>query len=135
MADFLEKKDLWFVSCSRFPLADNRSMNVMNKLGNVGLSLAATIVVDVPIEVAVERLVRFRSMTEADARARIERQASRETRLALATRVIDNSGDQQALAAQVADLWTWLQSLPPTSPEDLARYRAPRPKPAPPTPT
>ena len=97
--------------------------------------LAATIVVDVPIEVAVERLVRFRSMTEADARARIERQASRETRLALATRVIDNSGDQQALAAQVADLWTWLQSLPPTSPEDLARYRAPRPKPAPPTPT
>ena len=42
VADFLEKKDLWFVSCSRFPLADNRSMNVMNKLGNVGLSLAAT---------------------------------------------------------------------------------------------
>jgi len=39
----------------------------------------------------------------------------------------------KALATQVADLWTWLQSLPPTSPDDLASYRAPRPKPSPPT--
>lgn len=42
VVDFLEKRDLWFVSCSRFPLADGKSMPGMNKFGNVGLSLAAT---------------------------------------------------------------------------------------------
>jgi dephospho-CoA kinase len=83
--------------------------------------LAAIIVVDTPVDVAVERLVRDRGMSEADARARVARQASRDERLALADRVVDNAGDQAALEAQVADLWTWLQALPPT----------PRPDPAP----
>jgi dephospho-CoA kinase len=74
--------------------------------------MAATIVVDVPIETAVERLVHQRGMTEADARARIARQISREERLATADRVIDNAGDRAALEAQVDDLWAWLQTLP-----------------------
>jgi len=74
--------------------------------------MAATIVVDVPIETAVDRLVHQRGMTEADARARIARQISREERLATADRVIDNSGDRAALEAQVDDLWTWLHTLP-----------------------
>jgi hypothetical protein len=43
VADFLERKKLQFVSCSRFPLADMKSMPVMNKYGNVGLSMAATL--------------------------------------------------------------------------------------------
>lgn len=76
--------------------------------------MAATIVVDVPIETAVDRLVHQRGMTEADARARIARQISREERLATADRVIDNSGDRAALEAQVDDLWAWLQTLPHT---------------------
>ena len=74
--------------------------------------MAATIVVDVPIETAVERLVHQRGMTEADARARIARQISREERLATADRVIDNSGDRAALEAQVDELWAWLHTLP-----------------------
>jgi dephospho-CoA kinase len=74
--------------------------------------MAATIVVDVPIETAVERLVDQRGMTEADARARIARQISRDERLATADRVIDNSGDRAALEAQVDELWTWLHTLP-----------------------
>jgi len=74
--------------------------------------MAATIVVDVPIETAVERLVHQRGMTEADARARIARQISRDERLATADRVIDNSGDRAALEAQVDDLWAWLHTLP-----------------------
>ena len=74
--------------------------------------MAATIVVDVPIETAVERLVHQRGMTEADARARIARQISRDERLATADRVIDNSGDRAALEAQVDELWTWLHTLP-----------------------
>lgn len=40
--EFLLRKDLNFVSCSRFPLADNKSMRVMNKYGNIALSLAAS---------------------------------------------------------------------------------------------
>src|SRR5690606_9817045 len=55
--------------------------------------LAATIVVDVPVEVAVERLVSARGMDAADARNRIASQITREERLANATHVIDNSGD------------------------------------------
>jgi dephospho-CoA kinase len=74
--------------------------------------MAATIVVDVPIETAVERLVDQRGMTEADARARIARQISRDERLATADRVIDNSGDRAALEAQVDELWAWLHTLP-----------------------
>jgi dephospho-CoA kinase len=73
----------------------------------------AVVVVDVPVEVAVERLVQFRGFDEADARARIERQVSREKRLAAADRVIDNAGDRSALAAQVDDLWHWILALPP----------------------
>ena len=76
--------------------------------------MAATIVVDVPIETAVERLVHQRGMTEADARARIARQISRDERLAAADRVIDNSGDRAALEAQVDELWAWLHTLPHT---------------------
>lgn len=76
--------------------------------------MAATVVVDVPIEMAVDRLVHQRGMTEADARARVARQISRDERLATADRVLDNSGDRAALEAQVDDLWTWLQTLPHT---------------------
>jgi dephospho-CoA kinase len=67
--------------------------------------LAATIVVDVPVEVAVERLVKARGMDEADARNRIASQISREERLATATHVIDNAGDLDSLRTEVAALW------------------------------
>jgi dephospho-CoA kinase len=78
------------------------------------------VVVDVPVDVAVDRLVRFRAMDEADARARIGRQVTREERVAAADRVIDNSGDREALLAQVDELWTWILTLPPAPDEDPA---------------
>ena len=74
--------------------------------------LAATIVVDIPVEVAVERLVDQRGMDEADARARIDSQISREDRLATATHVIDNGGDRDSLIRQVDELWNELHDLP-----------------------
>ncbi len=74
--------------------------------------LAATIVVDVPHEVAIERLVTDRGMDVEDARARIASQISRDDRLATATHVIDNSGDLEALAARVDELWDELTALP-----------------------
>ena len=70
--------------------------------------LAATVVVDVPVETAVERLVAQRGMDEDDARARIASQVSREARRERATHVIDNSGDVQSLRAQVDALWAEL---------------------------
>ena len=49
----------------------------------------AVIVVDVPHEVQVERMVGDRGWTREDAEARIAAQASREDRLAVATYVVD----------------------------------------------
>jgi dephospho-CoA kinase len=74
--------------------------------------LAAIIVVDVPTDVAVERLVAQRGMSEADARARVAVQASRDDRLAKADIVIDNSGDRDALESRVAEVWDQIRALP-----------------------
>ena len=73
--------------------------------------MAALVVVDVDPEVAVARLVEQRGMREADARARIARQASREERLAKADLVIDNSGTLEDLGGQVDELWPRLLAL------------------------
>ncbi|MBX6382650.1 MAG: dephospho-CoA kinase [Microbispora sp.] len=63
------------------------------------------IVVDTPDEVRLERLRRFRGMAEADARARIAAQASREDRLKIADIVIGNEGTLEELDAQVEKVW------------------------------
>lgn len=78
--------------------------------------MAALVVVDVDPEVAVRRLVEQRGMAEADARARMARQASREDRLARADVVIDNGGDRAALVAQVDALWERISELAPVEP-------------------
>lgn len=83
-------------------------------------NVTAIVVVDCPVEVAVERLVRFRNMAEDDARARVARQVDRETRLAAATRVIDNAGDQAALERQLDEVWDWMRTLPTATAADLA---------------
>ncbi len=63
------------------------------------------IVVDTPDEVRLDRLLRFRGMPEADARARIAAQASREDRLRIADLVIRNDGSLDDLDAQVDKVW------------------------------
>ena len=63
------------------------------------------VVVDAPDEVRLERLRRFRNMPEADARARIAAQASREDRLRIADIVIGNEGSLEELDAQADKLW------------------------------
>jgi dephospho-CoA kinase len=72
----------------------------------------AVIVVDVDPEVAIRRLVEQRGMDEADARARIANQASREARRAVADRIIDNSGTMDDLRRQVDEVWAWIETLP-----------------------
>ena len=75
--------------------------------------LAGVIVVDLPIDVAVERLRADRGFFEADARARVAAQATREQRRAIADVVIDNSGDLEQLEAEVDRIWAWIQQLSP----------------------
>jgi dephospho-CoA kinase len=69
------------------------------------------VVVDVDPEVAVERLTTRRGMREADVRARMARQATREERLAKADVVIDNSGTPDDLALAVDAAWPRIVAL------------------------
>ena len=71
-------------------------------------AMAALVVVDVPTEVAVQRIVAERTITEDQVRSRIAAQLPRERRVAMADRVIDNSGDREALERQVDDVWAWI---------------------------
>ncbi|MEV0290238.1 dephospho-CoA kinase [Kribbella sp. NPDC050820] len=68
------------------------------------------LIVDVPVEVQVERLTAQRGMTEAEAKQRIASQASREQRLAVADVVVDNSGTLEDLDRRVGEVWEELQS-------------------------
>lgn len=67
------------------------------------------IVVDVPVQVQRDRAI-ARGLDPVDVDRRIEAQATREARLAVANSVIDNSGDLKATAAQVDSLWESLQA-------------------------
>ena len=67
------------------------------------------IVVDVPPEVQIERLVSQRGMTPDQAGARMNAQASREQRLEVADIVIDNSGSLADLDRRLAAVWADLQ--------------------------
>jgi dephospho-CoA kinase len=78
--------------------------------------LHAVVVVDTPEDVAVARLTSSRGFTEADARARISAQITREERRELVELVptgviIDNSGDRAALDAAINRAWAVLAPL------------------------
>lgn len=70
----------------------------------------AVLVVDVPVEIQVERLIRDRGMERADAEARIAAQATREQRLAIATHVLDNTGTLDQLHTRVHEVHAELTS-------------------------
>ncbi|MEU7885341.1 dephospho-CoA kinase [Microbispora bryophytorum] len=72
---------------------------------NLAARYDVVIVVDTPDEVRLERLLRLRGMREADARARIAAQASREERLRIADIVIGNEGSLGDLDAEVDKVW------------------------------
>jgi len=76
------------------------------------LALDAVVVVDVPPEVALERLTSQRGMSEEDARARQASQPSRAERLDGADFVVDNSDGPDQLEREVDRVWGELQRLP-----------------------
>ena len=68
----------------------------------------AVVVVDAPADVQVRRMVEERGWTREDALARMEAQASREDRRAIATYVIENDGTLDDLRHQVEDVYARL---------------------------
>jgi len=71
----------------------------------------AVVVVDTPVEMAVERLVGGRGLSEDDARGRVAAQISREERRAIADVVIDNSGDLDHLGREIERAWAVITAL------------------------
>ncbi|TYB54175.1 dephospho-CoA kinase [Nonomuraea sp. PA05] len=63
------------------------------------------IVVDAPDDLRIRRLSEHRGMPEADAKARIAAQATREERLAAADIVIPNDGSLEELDGRVDEVW------------------------------
>ena len=68
-------------------------------------SFDAVVVVDVPVETQVERMVSLRGLSREEAEARIAAQASREDRLAIATHVNENTGTLEDLRARVTEVF------------------------------
>ncbi|MGZ0178556.1 MAG: dephospho-CoA kinase [Acidimicrobiales bacterium] len=75
------------------------------------IELAGIVVVDTPTDVAIERLTTLRGFSTKDANARISSQVSRETRLAKADFVVDNSASLAALDDEIARCWQWMGEL------------------------
>lgn len=70
------------------------------------------LVVDVPPEIQLERLVGERGMSAEEARSRIASQASRDERLAAADLVVDNSGSLADLDRRIDEIWAELTGPP-----------------------
>lgn len=67
------------------------------------------VVVDASTETQLDRLVRLRGMSEADARARMAAQATREKRREIADIVIDNDVPLEELQRRVREVWDELR--------------------------
>jgi dephospho-CoA kinase len=80
---------------------------LLTETGQAG-SFDAVVVVDVPVETQVERMVSLRGMSPEDAQARVDAQASREERLAVATYVVDNTGTLEELRDRVHSVYAEL---------------------------
>ena len=77
--------------------------------GGRGDTFDAVIVVDCPPELQIARMMSDRGWTREDAESRIAAQAVREQRLAIATHIIDNTGDIDELRDRVVAVFVDLR--------------------------
>jgi dephospho-CoA kinase len=84
---------------------------LLAEVGRDRYPVAGVLVVDLPVDAAVARLMTDRGFSPEDARARVAAQATRDERRAIADVVIDNSGDLGHLRAEVDRAWAWIQQL------------------------
>jgi dephospho-CoA kinase len=82
-----------------------------------GFEYAAVIVVEAPLDVRLDRL-ESRGVPRDDARRRIELQASDEDRRKVATWVVDNGGDLDALERRIDDIWPELERMAAEPPDE-----------------
>lgn len=75
--------------------------------------------VDCKPQVQIERVMRTRNLSEADARTRLDAQGSFEDKLRLATVIIDNNGPKDATRVQVEKAWKQIQ---PNSARDKSAW-------------
>lgn len=73
----------------------------------------AVVVVDVPVATQLARLQQLRGLSVEEAQARVDAQASRDERLAIATHLIDNSGDLDELRVRAEGVYRELRKLDP----------------------
>ncbi|MGO9196057.1 MAG: dephospho-CoA kinase [Acidimicrobiales bacterium] len=73
--------------------------------------VAGVLVVDCPVDLAIDRLVAQREMDRADAERRVAAQSSREDRLRVADFIIMNMGSMDELRDMVARAWAWIEGL------------------------
>lgn len=69
------------------------------------LGMNGTILVDIPPDVQLERLQKRDGFTLDEAKKRIQAQMPREAKLALATVIVDNSGDTENTKRQLVTAW------------------------------
>jgi len=105
IGDIMQERMLEVAAPGRIVVFDVALLEIIRDRFEFG----AIVVVDAPPDRAVARLVEQRGFTEADARARIAAQISREERRRLADAVLDNSGDRAALDAEIERVWAWLE--------------------------
>lgn len=74
------------------------------------ITVPRIIAVDAPEELAVERSVKYLGLAEADVRARIASQISREEMLSRADLVIRNIGSKEDLDSEIHTAWRWITS-------------------------
>jgi dephospho-CoA kinase len=72
---------------------------------NLDAAMDGLVVVSVPEDLQLQRLIGREGLSETDARRRLAVQAPLQEKLARATWVIDNSGDLPATTAQVERVW------------------------------
>ena len=77
--------------------------------------VSGILVVDTPVDVAVQRLVAYRGFSEDDARARMKSQVPREKRLELADFVVRNDGEPSLLDEQIPKVLAWVSKLEETA--------------------
>lgn len=72
---------------------------------------AGIIVVDTPINTAIDRVVASRGMDRDAVAGRVAAQATREDRRRVASFIIDNSRDRSHLRVEVDRCWEWIEEL------------------------
>jgi dephospho-CoA kinase len=94
------------LAASGEPIAIYEAALIVEK--NLQAGMHGLIVVAIPEELQLERLVARDDIDESEARARVASQASLADKLAVADFVIDNSGSQVETESQVEELWEQL---------------------------